>query len=104
MSLTITIDEDNLIEWDQMTDSADGSFINSATVDWELKEKDDTVLFSGTLAFVVASDGKYQGTMDKADTVNLERGEKYFLELTATFGGLDGFRRIMCIAQFHGEV
>ena len=63
----IYIDEDNVIQWDGMADSTDSTYINDATATYAIKTLGGTSKATGSLAYVSGSDGKYQGTLDKAD-------------------------------------
>lgn len=98
------IDENNLIEWDEMTDSSDDSFVNDATVTFDLKTVAGVIVGAAddvAMAYVAASDGKYQGTLTKAIAATLAKGDRYILEITAG-GTVEGFRRIECVAVYHG--
>jgi len=97
----IYIDEDNVIQWDGMADSTDSSYINDATATYEIKTLGGTSKATGSLAYVSGSDGKYQGTLDKADAAELVAGTEYVLEITAASSGRDGFRRIPFVARYH---
>lgn len=99
------INEDNVIEWDEMKNSADDTFINDATVTFTIKDTDD-VVWNGvenvTMPYVAGSNGKYQGTLMKAEAADLVRGTRYFIEITAD-ADVDGFRRIEATAAYHEE-
>lgn len=100
------IDEDNAITWDglhrnDVPAEHDDYFVNDATITWALKDSTGTIVASGALDYVAESEGDYQGTLEKADADFTERA-RYTLELTAVAGGFDGFRKIPCIAVFHG--
>jgi hypothetical protein len=103
--LILNINEDNLIEWDEMTDSSDDTYINSATVTFSLFESDGTTLVSGptSMSYVSGSNGKYQGVLDKIPSATLTPGEMYILTVTALSGSTDGFRRIECSARYHKD-
>lgn len=86
---------DNLLELTGFRDAtaAAGTFLNAATVTYDVKDKDGASIDSGTLTYVVASDGNYRGTV--ADTVNLEDGQHVSIEVDANGGaGLRGFWEI----------
>ena len=99
--MDIYINEDNLVLWDAMTDGTDSSFVNDATVTYNLTDTGGTSKATGSLAYVAASAGKYQGTIDKADAATLSAGTDYVLELTASSSGRDGFRRVSVVARYH---
>lgn len=97
------IGEDNLIEWDEMKNSADDTYVNDASVSFTLKNADDSVVAGASnvsMPYIASSNGKYQGTLE--DSVILTRGTRYYLEITAT-GSIDGFRRIACVAVYHED-
>jgi len=97
------ISSDNLVRWDKMINSADGGYINNAAVTFTLKDSDGETLSGAnavSMPYVGQSDGRYHGTLES--TVSLAAGSRYFLEITATRGGLIGFRRLTCTAQYQG--
>lgn len=97
------INEDNLFTWDKAKRRSTGAYINSGTGSWALKDEDGVSLATGSLAYATASNGKWQGTVDKLSTAGLVLGSVYYVELTLTDGsGADGFRRIECVADYHG--
>jgi hypothetical protein len=99
------INEDNAIRWDAAKRAAAGTYINSGTGTWELLDADLNLLVSGSLSYVSSSNGRWQGTIDKTDVDDLVEGAVYYVDLTLTDGsGADGFRRIECVAQYHGAV
>ena len=95
------INEDNVLQWDSMTDGTDDSTINDASITFDVKTLGGTSKATGSLAYVSASSGKYQGTLEKADAANLEAGTEYVIEITASSSGRDGFRRIPAVARYH---
>ncbi len=105
----IYIGEDNLFRWDRAKHASDGSYVNAGTGSWDLRTADDpalgTSVASGTLTYVTASNGRWQGTMDKdAPSPALVEGTTYYLFLTLNDGaGADGYRRIECPAQYQAE-
>jgi len=97
------LSEDNLIEWDALTDAADGTFVNDATMTFTIKDTAEAALTGAngvSMSYVAASDGKYQGVAPS--TVTYTDAATYYLEVTAASSGRDGFRRITCKAQYHG--
>ena len=83
--ITLFMESDNLIEVDELKFSADGTFVNDATVVMTLKDTDGDALANAsnvTLSYVSSSDGKYQGILDS--TVPLVLGTDYFLFIVAT--------------------
>ena len=95
------IDEDNVFQWDAMTDGTDGSYVNDATVTFAVKDLADVSKGTGSLSYVSASSGKYQGVYGKTDAATLSAGTEYVLEITAASSGRDGFRRLPVIARYH---
>lgn len=103
MIFKLYLNSDNLIRWDKLVNAASGKFVNDATMTFTLKDADgDTV--SGAvdvvMGYVGNSDGRYQGVMDS--TISLSIGTKYYLEITAVSGTLNGFRRIECMTHYRG--
>lgn len=100
---TVYINEDGLVRWDRARKASDGTFINSGSGGWELKDADETSLGTGAMTYVTGSSGRWHGTIDKTVVDDLTPGAKYWLEVTLTDGaGADGFRRIELVAKYHG--
>lgn len=104
MSDSIYINEDNQVTWDAMKLASSGEFVNDATVTYALKDNAGTGVSggTGTLDYVSGSDGNYSAIIDKTVTTLLSEGAAYYLELTATSGSADGFRRIRYVATYQG--
>lgn len=107
MNRRLFIDEDNLIEWDEMKDSSDDSYINNATGTWTLKTNvsntPTTTIASGSIAYVTASSGKYQATIDAAaPSPALTLNATYWISVTVSSGARNGFRRDLFKAVYHG--
>lgn len=86
------------------TDAGVVTYLNAATVTYALKSAAGTTVTGGTgsLSYIAASNGNYTATGDKAVSVLLSEGAKYFLEVTAAEGGRDGFRRLELRAEYRG--
>ena len=71
MSLTLYIDNDNVLTLVGLQNSVDSSYLNAATVDVTLVDSDDTELagesWPVTMSYVAASNGDYRATL--ADTI-----------------------------------
>lgn len=78
------------------------AYINDATVTFTLKDADGNVvenLLDQAMAYVTASNGCYKGSI--ADTVVLQVGHRYFVEVTATKSGVGvGFWRVATTAGY----
>jgi hypothetical protein len=101
--IPIYISSSNPVEVAGLKDKTTGSYVNSATVTFTLKNSANAAVSGATavaMTYVVASNGKYQGTLP--NTVSLTEGAKYWLEITATSSTLVGFRRIECYATYRG--
>jgi hypothetical protein len=101
--LTINVNSDNLIRWDRMSLASTGAFVNDAAVTFTVKDASGVVVSgaTGVMSYVAASDGRYEGILES--TVILILGGTYYLEVTATSGGANGFRRIECVAAYQDE-
>ena len=97
------ISSDNLIEWDEMLNVATDTYINNATVTFTLKTTAGVAVTGAenvSMAYVAASNGKYQGIIES--TVDLgAAGTEYDLEITVS-SSPQAFRRIRCVAQYKG--
>lgn len=103
MLLKLCVDSDNLIEWDEMKDVYDDTYVNDATVTFTLKDADGDAVADAEdipMPYVGNSNGKYNGTLQS--TVVLVDGDTYYLEISATSGALVGFRRCQAVAQYRG--
>ncbi len=106
--MNVYISEDTLIEFSGMKDASDDTYINDSTGTWELSTYDNgepgTSLATGSLSYVAASNGNYQGTIDKGDpSTALTEDTRYILEATVASSGRDGFRRIEVWAIYHSS-
>lgn len=98
---TIYVAQDNLLRADSLRLATTGAYVNSGTVTWQVKTAAGVLLASGSLAYVAASNGRWQGTLDAADAALLTAGETYYLEIRIGDGaGSDGFRRCQLLAAY----
>lgn len=89
MIFRLYVGNDNLVELDELKDESDGSYVNDATVTLtDLEDKDGTSVtgqsFPTSMAYVAASNGKYQGTLE--DGLAVTAGEKYFATIDVDAG------------------
>ena len=102
---TLYLNNDNLVEFDMMTQSSDGSFVNDATVTFTLATSFTTAVppvaagavanHSGvSMPYIAGSDGKYQGVIDS--TAALTVGTTYYVGITYTSGTKNGFTKLTC--------
>ena len=92
----IYISNDNLLTLDALTNTADSSFINDATVTVTLVDSTGTEVTGETwplaMSYVSSSNGKYQATL--TDSLSLSKGT-YTAQITANGGaGLLGYWEI----------
>lgn len=99
--IVLDVGSDNLLRWDEMTLASSGAYVNDATVTWALKTAAGVSIATGSLTYVDASNGRYDGVCES--TVELTAGQTYYLEITAVSGGANGFRRIECFAAYQDE-
>jgi hypothetical protein len=103
MSLEVlAIGSDNLVRLDALTNASSGAFINNATVSYVLKDAKGTIIINTTtMAYVAASNGRYEGTIPYTTTLALNN---YFtIEVTAVGGGFTIFRKLSCIAKYRAD-
>jgi len=86
------------------TDAGVTTYLNAATVTYALKNAAGAAVAGGTgsLSYIAASNGNYVATGDKAVTVLLSEGVRYYLEVTIAEGSRDGFRRLELRAEYRG--
>lgn len=80
--------------------AAGGSYLNSGTCTYELKDSDEEIVASGSLAYVALSDGNYAGVLESTVTEDLTADAPYSLEITFTQAGYNDFRRIPLRAAY----
>lgn len=93
MAEVIYKDNDNLVEVDELKNSATDAYINNATVTLTAIKDAAGVTVTGvsfpiSMTYVAASNGKYQATVDKA--IALVAGQNYTAIIDAVSGSLDG--------------
>lgn len=104
MSLPLYINEDNDVFWDRARLASTSAYVNSGSGSYALLDDDGNSIDTGSLAYVTGTHGRWFAAIDKADVAGLTEGATYWLELTLSNGtGADGFRRVECEAQYHGE-
>lgn len=109
MSHTIYRKNDNLIEWQWLSDASDGEYVNDGTVTFTLYSGYSLVSTTGvlttpagavnaiaagptTMSYVAGSNGKYQGKL--AASVALDLALEYTIEINATANGHTARRSI----------
>jgi hypothetical protein len=74
--LTLYKKADNVLYYDKVRDSETDAYLNEGTATFTFKNAAGETVHSGTLAFVVASDGRYRVVIDKTvttpDTIQVE--------------------------------
>ena len=99
--LNVFVNADNLIRLDGLTLASDSTSVNNASVSYVLRDGGLQSLATGSLAYVTASVGRYDGTIQS--TVSITPGDTYFVDVTATRGGTVGFWRVECVASYKDE-
>jgi len=103
MSDTIPIDSTVLVEWEEPTDEADGSFLGADAVGTVDLYDSDEVIVSGcqdlSATYVAGPPRRYQATIPAK---SLTAGATYYAEFTLTNAGgtLTGKRRITLVAAY----
>jgi len=106
------VGEDALVEWGDpenpgsgLYDRNTGSFVNDATVTFQLYAADGSTAItngSGTCAYVSGTLGCYRGVLE--DNASITSGTEYVLEVLATASSdRIGRRRIPYTAKYHGS-
>jgi hypothetical protein len=92
---------DNNIKYAGASDADTAAYLNSLTVTYAITNEAGTTITNatGSLTYQTASNGNYLGTVDAAvmvlnSAVPFTMTGTFFLEITATGGGYDDFRRI----------
>lgn len=83
------------------------SYLNSATVTYSITDAAGTAVSggTGTLSYVSASSGDYEGTIESSvlTSSNFTEGRTYLVDITLSQSGYNGFRRLVCRAAYRGE-
>ncbi len=106
------IGQDNVVYWGSLEipssglyDAVTGSYVNDATITFQLYESDGETTVSdgsGSCSYVADSQGLYRGVLE--DGVSLTSGVSYFMEWLATCsGGRVGRRRVSYVAGYQGS-
>lgn len=84
--------------------SANGSYLNAATVSYTLYSADGTAVSGGTdtLGYVIGSNGNYAGTIESTITSDLTCGEEYYADVTISQSNINDQRRLTFIAEYRG--
>lgn len=94
------IGQDNLIEWRFMLNAATEEYVNDATVTFTVKDSDGNTVASGSMSYLAASDGIYQGVVP--DDTDLDDGDTYTIEVTGISGTSKGLRKFTREAMYQG--
>ena len=99
------IGADNVVQLGGFQNAIDSTYLNAATVTCTIKDTSGNevsgISWPVTLDYVAASDGIYRATIDKAITLTF--GNIYYVEITATESGIDGFWRIPIHARYRDQ-
>jgi hypothetical protein len=97
----ISIGSDVLVRLDKLKNASTDSYLNAATVTFNLKDSSGTVIQGPTtMGYVAASNGRYEGVITSANTGALSQNSLYYVEITATSGGYTLFRKLSCVARY----
>lgn len=105
---TLAIGVDNLVEVSGLVLATDGTtYVNDATVTFTLTDEDHVEITDATdvaMAYVAASNGKYQGTLPYTVTANLTKGASYWLFIEGVKAGRTVlYERHDCVANYAGS-
>lgn len=82
------------------------SYLNSATVTYAVTDAAGTAVSggTGTLSYVSASDGNYEGTIESTvlTAANFTEGRTYLVDITISQSSYNSFRRLVCRAAYRG--
>lgn len=104
MASPLYIGEDHYVRFFGANDSADSSYLNSATVTFTLKTTADVTVSGPTpMDYIAASNGNYRGILDSAVTSGLTLDAGYYLYIDFDQGNYEGKRRLTCVASYRGQ-
>lgn len=84
-------------------DAVSLAYLNTGTCTYSLQSLDGTILDSGSLAYVAASNGDYLGVIDAAVTALLTVGASYKLVITFVQGNYDDKQVLTLWANYRGS-
>lgn len=95
--------EDHNIKWDGAIDEEAASYLNTATVTFELQDTAGTAITGGggTCSYVAASDGDYLGVLESSASVTL--GTRYVCVVTLVQGNYNAKRYIRLVCKQRGK-
>ncbi len=99
--MSLYIGDDMDVTLTGMQDAISLVYLNTATATYELK-RGTTVIDSGTLDYVAASDGDYLAVIDSAITANLTQRTNYSLVITFVQGNYQTVRYLTEAAYYRG--
>ena len=98
------IGEDNLLQVVDPENADDGTDLVSATVTFDIKDTAGAVIKSGITSTWVNANAEnkpaYQGTFAAADSAALVEGTQYVVWVN--INSLQGYRKVVCVAKYHG--
>jgi hypothetical protein len=97
------LDCDTLFKWKGMRDAVTGQPIDDATVTGILGDMIGHLLCTFTFSYVTGSDGDYVGVVTKEQAQQLDEGDLYVVEITATKNGSTDVRRSQHTAAYRGD-
>ena len=109
MANLLYIGEDHTLRWDGASKTVAGvtTYLNSATVTYAITDAAGTAVSggTGTLSYVAASDGDYEGTIESSvvTAANFAEGRTYFVNVTLSESTFNGYRRLVCRVAYRGE-
>lgn len=100
-SEALFISDDRSISW--LGAYAAGAYLNSATVTWTLYDASLTEVATGDCTYQASSNGNYVGTIESTVTSGLTENATYFVDLALSSGSYNGYRRLVCKAQYRRD-
>lgn len=94
------IGADHDVTLEGLSAAATATYLNAATVTWNLKDRFNESVTTGTLDYVAASNGNYAGIIQSTITSALTPGALYYLEVTSSEGTYQDFRREQLVAKY----
>lgn len=100
----IAIGSDNLVRLDQLQSASTGLYVNAAVASFALLDATGAVIQNTTsMAYIAASNGRYEGTIPASVTNTLAQNAQYTIQITATYLGGTLFRKLSCIAKYRSN-
>lgn len=98
----LSVNSDNLVRLDNLTNASSGAYVNNATVTFNFRDANGNLLVGPVSMTNVNATGRYEGSLLQS-AYTLVPETTYLIEITANSSGTILFRRLYCIAKVRAQ-